>query len=160
MTAADPKRPTEVFFSYAHKDESFKDALLEALALLRNQGVISAWTDRDIDAGDEWAKAIDDNLERADVILLLVSNSFLASAYCYSKEMTRALERHEKGEARVIPIILRACDWTGAPFAKLQALPKDGKPISSWSNADEAYTDVATRLRKLLNKPPNAGRAT
>jgi hypothetical protein len=94
------------------------------------------------------------------VILLLVSKSFLASEYCYSKEMTRAMERHANGEARVIPIILKPCDWTGTPFAKLQALPANAKPISTWSDADEAYMDVVTKLRRVLGKPPpNAGRA-
>ena len=97
------------------------------LALLKPQGVIAGWHDRQIVAGTEWADQIGEHLESARIILLLVSSSFLASDYCYGKEMERAPEPHNKGETRVIPTILRPCDWHGAPFAKLQALPKDAK---------------------------------
>ena len=159
MTATAPKAPVDLFFSYAHKDEKFKDDLVDHLSVLRRNGVISAWHDRDINAGDEWAKAISENLEKADIILLLVSTSFLASNYCWSIEMERAMARHESGEARVIPVILKACDWKDAPFAKLQALPKDAKPIASWSSPDEAYVNVVEGIRKILGKaPPLAGR--
>lgn len=159
MTTTEPKAPVEIFFSYAHKDESFKSDLVDHLSVLRRKGVISAWHDRDIDAGDEWAKAISDNLEKANIILLLVSTSFLASNYCWSIEMDRAMARHASGDARVIPIILKPCDWSDAPFAKLQALPKDAKPIASWSSADEAYLDVVKGIRRVLDKgPPNAPR--
>ena len=84
----------------------------------------------------------------------LVSAAFLASDYCYDIEMKRALEKHEKGEARVIPIIIRPIDWSGAPFSKLQALPKDAKPVSSWANRDEAWTDVAKGVRKAIGELP------
>ena len=159
MTTTEPKAPVEIFFSYAHKDESFKSDLVDHLAVLRRKGVISAWHDRNIDADDEWEKEISENLEKAHIILLLVSTSFLASNYCWSIEMDRAMARHASGEARVIPMILKPCDWKDAPFAKLQALPKDAKPIVSWSNADEAYLNVVDGIRRVLGKaPPNAGR--
>ena len=154
MTATEPKVPTKIFISYSHKDESFKSDLLDHLSVLRRQGLVDPWNDRDIVAGEEWSDAIHANLEAADMILLLVSVGFLASDFCYSKEMTRAMERHANGEARVIPIILKPCDWTTAPFAKLQGLPKNAKPISTWSDKDEAYMDVVTSLRKVLGKPP------
>lgn len=154
MTATAPKAPVELFFSYAHKDEKFKDDLVDHLSVLRRKGVISAWHDRNIDAGDEWAKAISENLEKADIILLLVSTSFLASDYCWSIEMERAMARYESGEARVVPVILKPCDWSDTPFKKLLALPKDGKPITTWSSTDEAYVDVVMGIRKALGKPP------
>ncbi len=81
-------------------------------------------------------------------MLLLVSASFLASNYCYEIEMKRAIARHEAGEARVIPVILRACDWKNAPFAKLQALPTDARAITSWPNRDEAFAEVAHGIRE------------
>ena len=137
------KAPVEVFYSYSHKDEAIREELEEALTLLRRQGHIAGWHDRQIVAGQEWADQISKHLESARIVLLLVSSSFLASDYCYSKEMGRALERHEKGEAVVIPVIVRPCDWNEAPFAKLQPLPKDGTAVTSWANKDEAWTDVA-----------------
>jgi len=124
--------PVEVFYSYAHEDEAFRTTLEKHLSLLRRQGVITAWHDRHILPGTDWAQAIDEHLESASVILLLISADFLASDYCYGVEMQRALERHQANEARVVPILLRPVDWHGAPFAHLQALPTDVKPITSW----------------------------
>ncbi|MDF5710329.1 MAG: toll/interleukin-1 receptor domain-containing protein [Nostoc sp. S4] len=142
--------PVKVFFSYSHKDEALRDELATHLSMMKRQGIIEAWHDREISAGSEWANAIDDNLEVADIILLLVSANFLASDYCYDKEMTRAMERHETREARVIPIILKPTDWNGAPFGKLQALPKNAKPVTTWPDQDEAFLNVAQGIRKVV----------
>jgi hypothetical protein len=120
------------------------------LALLRRDGVISGWHDRKIIAGTEWKKEIGRYLTTADVILLLINADFLASDFCYLTELAEAMRRHERGEARVIPVILRACDWTSAPFGKLEALPTDAKPITSWPNQDEAFTDVAVGIRRAV----------
>lgn len=139
-----------VFFSYSHKDEALRDQLETHLAMLKNQGLIQAWHDRGIPAGSELDSSIKDSLETADIILLLVSSDFLASAYCYSREMARAMERHEEGTARVIPVILRDCDWHAAPFGKLLAVPTDGRAITLWPNIDQAFTDVARQIRKAL----------
>ncbi|MEH1800378.1 MAG: toll/interleukin-1 receptor domain-containing protein [Nostoc sp.] len=142
----------KVFFSYSHKDEVLRDELATHLSMMKRQGVIEAWHDREISAGSEWANAIDDNLEIADIILLLVSANFLASDYCYDKEMTRAMERHETREARVIPIILKPTDWNGAPFGKLQALPKNAKPVTTWQDQDEAFLNVAQGIRRVVEE--------
>ncbi len=139
-----------VFFSYSHKDEALRDQLEAHLALLKNQGLIDAWYDRRIIAGDDVDDAIFSNLETADIILLLVSSDFISSPYCYSREMTRAMERHNAGEARVIPVILRHCEWKSAPFGKLTAAPRDGKPIMAWPDRDEALTDVAKQVRRAV----------
>lgn len=142
--------PVKLFFSYSHKDEDLREELVKHLSILRRQGVIEAWHDRKIGAGREWAAEIDANLNDARIILLLISSDFLASDYCYDKEMMRAMERHEAGEAVVIPIILRPCDWQGGQFDKLQGLPKDCKPVTSWANRDEAFTDIARGIRKAV----------
>ena len=145
-----PAKAIEVFFSYSHKDEELRNELKKHLSILKRQGVITGWHDRRIGAGKEWEGEIDAHLNTAYIILLLISSDFLASDYCYDVEMKRAMERHEAGEARVIPIILRSCDWRGAPFGKLQALPKDTKPVTSWTNQDEAFTDVARGIRAAV----------
>ena len=146
----------KLFFSYAHKDEALRDTLATHLALLKRQGIITTWHDRDITAGTEWAQAIDSNLNTADIILLLISANFLTSDYCYDTEMHRALERHRNGEARVIPILLKPCDWKGAPFGKLQALPiahsAGAKPVTQWSNKDEAFTAIAVGIRQAAEE--------
>jgi inactive STAND/TIR domain len=143
----------EVFFSYAHEDENLRDDLAKQLKLLEKQGIISAWYDRQIVAGSEWGKAIDAHLNSAQVILLLISPDFLASDYCFDIEVTRSMERHQAGEAIVMPIILRPVDyWQKAPFGRLQALPTNAKPVTMWENRDEAFQIVAQGIRKAIEK--------
>jgi len=142
--------PIEVFYSYSHKDEELRDELEKHLSILRRQRVITGWHDRKIAAGREWAGEIDQHLNTAKVILLLISADFLASDYCYDVEMKRAMERHDNGEAQVIPVILRKVDWRGSLFGKLQALPTDAKPVTSWSNRDEAFANIAMGIRKAI----------
>jgi TIR domain-containing protein len=136
-----------IFFSYSHKDEDLRDQLETHLAMLKRQGVISAWHDRRLIAGTNIDTGIRQELDRAHIILLLVSPDFLASDYCYGVEMTRALERHAAGDARVIPVILRPCDWTHTPFGKLLAAPRDGKPVTKWTDPDDAFLDIARAIR-------------
>ncbi len=142
----------EVFYSYSHKDGKLRDKLETQLSLLKREGFIKSWYDRNISAGVEWSKEIDMHLTSAHIILLLVSPDFIASDYCYGIEMMKALERHEHEEARVIPIILRPTDWNTAPFGKLAALPRDGKAVTIWNNRDQAFLDVAKGIRKVIQE--------
>jgi internalin A len=137
------REAVRLVFSYSHKDEELRDQLETHLKLLQRQDVISTWHDRKIQPGEEWEDVIDENFKRADLILLLVSADFIASDYCYQIEMQTSLARHEKGEATVIPVILRTCQWQKAPFGKLQALPKGGRAVASRRNRDEVWTNVA-----------------
>jgi len=148
--ASETPQPLSVFISYSHKDEEFKDELVVHLANLRRQGKIRAWQDRDIEAGAEWDAEIKQQLESAEIILLLITPRFLASEYCYDKEMQRAMERHGAGTARVIPIIVKPCDWQDTPFSKLQVVPKDAKPITKWADQDEAFLDVVKGIRRSV----------
>jgi hypothetical protein len=143
--------PIDVFISYSHKDDAFREDLLNHLANLRRQGKIVAWHDRAIEAGEEWEAQIKGNLESARIILLLISPPFIASDYCYDIEMQRAFARHNEGTARVIPIIIRPCDWKDSPFSKLQALPKDAKAVTQWSDRDEAFLDVVQGIRRAVD---------
>jgi len=142
--------PLSVFISYSHRDEDFKDELVVHLANLKRQGKIRAWQDRDIEAGAEWDAEIQQQLEAAEVILLLITPRFLASDYCFDLEMQRAVERHNEGTARVIPIIVKSCDWQGTPFSKLQVVPKDAKPITKWDDPDEAFLNVVQGIRRAV----------
>ncbi|MFN6570103.1 toll/interleukin-1 receptor domain-containing protein [Dendronalium sp. ChiSLP03b] len=156
----------KIFFSYSQKDEALRDELATHLSIMKRQGIIETWHDREISAGSEWANEIDDNLNFADIILLLVSSNFLASDYCYDKEMKRAMERHETREARVIPIILKPADWSSAPFGKLQGLPKNIKPVTTWQDKDEAFLDIVRGIRRVVeeitksNTSPTSGTTT
>ena len=153
------EEPVRVFISYAHKDERFRLALEPHLKLLQRQRLIATWHDRLIKPGAEWKDVIDANLGHAKIILLLVSADFIASDYCWEIEMKRALERHEKGEARVIPVIIREAKWDTALFAKLQALPEKGKAVDLWQKKDQAWRSVADGIEKVaaeLRKKKNA----
>jgi len=143
--------PVDIFVSYSRQDEPSREALEKHLALLKARNLVRVWHDRRIVAGDDFTGEINEHLETSRIILLLVSSDFLDSDYC-ARETTRALERQKAGEARVIPVIFRSCDWHHAPFGRLQALPKDGKPVDEWSSRDQALRDVATVLRKIIER--------
>ena len=144
--------PTKIFFSYSHKDENLRDQLEAHLSMLKREGLIESWHDRRIIAGSPLKRSINERLEDSDVLLLLVSPDFLASDECYDKEMKRALERHQSGKIRIIPVILRPCDWHPTPFGSLLAVPRDGKPVTTWQNTDEAFLDVAKSIRNAIEK--------
>lgn len=122
--------PLEIFFSYAHEDESLMDDVRRQLIVHERNGRILKWHDRMIPTGSSWGKQIDDRLEQAAIILLFMSPHFIESRYCYEIEGQTALKRHSSGDAVVIPIILRPCAWEATPFGNIQALPKDAKPIT------------------------------
>jgi hypothetical protein len=159
-----PKRheralPVNVLIAYSHSDEALKDELIKHLSPLRRQGLIQDWHDRRIAPGADWNRDIDGHLSRCAIFLPLISADFINSDYCYGIEMARALERHEKGEATVIPVVLRPCVWTALPFGKLQALPRDGKPVTTWANQDEAFTDIVQGVRKAVEVLTGAERS-
>ncbi len=145
----------EIFFSYTHADETWREKIEVFLSTLKRERLIRTWHDRNILAGDEWASQIKAHLDVAPIILLLVSQNFIDSDYCWSVELKEAMKLHNASKARVIPIIIRPCDWKSTPkstpFTKLQALPKDGKPIVTWSNEDEALLDVARGIRRVVD---------
>ena len=146
--------PVTIFFCYAREDEALLNKLKTHLRPLQRQGLIDVWYDRDISAGTEWEQEIREHLNTAQIVLLLVSPDFIDSEYCYSIEMKRALERHARGEAKVIPIILRPVYWYGEPLGKLQALPTDGKPIRGpdWHDLDSALYDVTAGIHKVVEQ--------
>src|SRR3989442_8657703 len=129
-----------------------RDRLEDHLSNLKYRGLITTWYDREIRAGEEWAQQIDIYLNKAHIILLLISADFIASQYCYSIEMKQALERHERREADVIPILLRPVLFTDAPFAKLQMLPTNGKPVIQWRDRDSAFVDIAYGIERVAQR--------
>lgn len=153
----------KVFLSYSHVDENYRNELQKHLMSLQYQGMVESWHDRRIVAGEEWEGLIDSELKQADIILLLVSSDFIASRYCYDLEMTQALARHERGEAVVIPVILRSCHWTGLPFGKLQAATKDGKPVEKYPSVDDAFLEITQNIetvaKRLLAKSSSSNSA-
>lgn len=141
----------KVFLSYCHEDEDMKKELDKSLIMLKRNDKIETWNDRCLIAGSELECEILENLENADIILLLVSTDFLASQYCFETEMKIALERHKSKSAVVIPVILRRCDWLNSELRELVAIPKDGRPIKSWIDQDEAYFEVKQEIEKVID---------
>jgi len=144
--------PISLFYSYSHRDETLRQELEAHLSFLKRGNLIAEWHDRKIDGGGEWKAQIDHYIGTADIVLLLVSADFIASDYCWGEEMTKALARHERGEARVIPVILRPCRWMSTRLGKLQAVPKDAKAVSEWSNRDAAFDDIATAVERTVQE--------
>jgi TIR domain len=143
--------PIDVFISYSHQDNYWRVELEKHLSNLKRDREIADWSDRKIEAGSEWEAELQDKLESSPIILLLISSDFLASKYCYDVEMQRAIERHDAGTAKVIPIILRPCDWQYSKFSKLQVLPQDGAAVTLWKNQDSAFLDVVQGIRRSVD---------
>lgn len=144
--------PANIFLSYSHEDEAYRDRVEKHLALLKHEGLIMVWHDHRIGAGEPIDGAINRALETSDVILLLISAGFMSSNYCYSKEMTAAMERHADGRSVVIPVIIHPCDWHSSPFGGLKATPDNGKAVSQWANIEEAYSIIARDVRAAVGK--------
>lgn len=144
------KDKLNIFISFAHEDENMKNELDKHLAMLKRSNKIDVWTDKAILAGEEWDTSINEAIRRADIILLLISVDFNNSKYIWEKELAYAIDSHKNGTARVIPVILRKCEWKEMPYAMLQALPVGGTPINSFDDKDEAYTGVAKGIRDVV----------
>lgn len=144
----------KVFYSYSHKDEYLKDCFEAHMSGLRRKGYVEEWHDRKILPGQFWEESINSNIASADLVLFLVSSDFMASNYCYNVEVIKAVERHNNGLCTVVPIIIRECDWEGAPFESIQGLPTDMKPVISrhWHDQDEAFTNVVRGLKSIIRK--------
>lgn len=163
MAAGDEApKPITLFYSYSHKDAALRAELGEHLVPLERAGLIEVWHDRDMLPGDNVDHEIAEKLRTVDLVLVLVSTSFIKSSYCYDIELRRAIERHERGEARVVPIILRPCQWKLTPLKSLVALPIDGRPVTEWPNHDSAFNNVAEEVCRLvtalrLRRDPHPG---
>lgn len=140
----------KIFFSYSQHDKTYLDQLLRHLSSLRRSGKVAPWNDADILPGEEWDDAIKTQLAQADIILLLISPDFLATDYIWNVEITTAMKRHEQGEARVIPVFIRPCDWSDMPFGKLNGLPSKAKPISTFDDKDQAWLDVVNGIKRVV----------
>jgi hypothetical protein len=137
----------KVFVSYSHADKGLKDSLVKHLRPLEQESLIELWADHQISAGDDWDREIAKKLSEADMVLILVSIDFINSKYCHDVELGKALEREARGDAKVIPVVLRSCLWARSPLGRLKALPTDGKAVTTWNNIDEALTIVASGIR-------------
>lgn len=144
------KMANSAFISYSHTDEKALERLHKHLAMLRRDGDLSTWSDHKLLPGSKLGGDINLNLEKSAIFLALLSPDYLDSNYCYEKEFQHALKLAEAGRLRIVPVILEPCDWLASPFSEFMALPKDGKPISEWTNQNNAYLDVVTGLRRLL----------
>jgi hypothetical protein len=140
-----------IFISYAHEDEDLKKELDKHLKVLKRSSKIQVWQDRELIAGQEWDQTIMSELNKANIILLLISVDFNASDFIWDKELASAMKRHEEGTAHVVPIILRKCDWDSLPYAKLQALPRNATPVTEYPNRDDAFTEIAIGIEKLVD---------
>lgn len=147
--------PAQLFISYAHSDNKFKDKLEVALSVQKNTGKVEIWSDLEIMAGANWDEEIETHLRAADIIVLLLSDDFFASEYIWDKELPIVKERYEAKTAKVVPVLLRDCDWEDTEYRKIQAVPIEpyGRkllPISLWKNPSTAWNIVVKGIKKLI----------
>lgn len=148
------ERKVNIFYSYSHRDEELRERFEVHMAGLKRKGLIEEWHDRKILSGQNFENAIDKNLTNADIVIFFVSADFIASDYCYKNEVIKSVERHNQGHCTVVSVILRECDWEGAPFESIHGLPTDMKPVVSkhWNDTDEAFTNIVRELKKIIKK--------
>lgn len=151
------------FISYTHADTALKEQLVRHLAPLRREGLIDLWHDGMLHPGEHLDPTVQAALAASDVVILLVSADFIASEYCYEQEMLRAFARQRVGSVRVIPIILRPCQWKAVPIgndetlSEFVALPKDGKAVISWQDTDTALDNAVGAIRDMLKAGVGSG---
>lgn len=138
------------FISYAHEDRAHKNDLFKWLDALNWKDKINVWEDEQMGAGAEVDKVVKEQLAAADIIVLLVSIDFLASKSIKEVEFARAMERHEKGEALIVPVIVRECFWSMTPIGKLLCLPRDGVPVEDYEKKDKAWNEVVLKISEQL----------
>lgn len=132
----------KLFISYSHKDETLVSNFISHIAPLKNNEIISEWYDRKIETGEEFQIDIDNNLENADIICLMISSNFLSSIACL-KEKDDALDLRNKKGIRVIPVILSPCAWSiHKELSNLLAIPTDGKSITTFVDQNEGWLDA------------------
>jgi hypothetical protein len=144
---------TNVFYSYAQQDEDIQRALDTHLTPLKRSGLINVWHNRLLLAGDEWDAVVQQQLQQAQVIILLISADFLDSEKLWKQQLLPAIERHNNKQALVIPIIVRSCLWKQSILGSLQALPKSGNNIQSASqagNQDDVLYEVSQEIQKAI----------
>jgi TIR domain/Effector-associated domain 11 len=144
-------KSVKVFISYSKKDNELREELATHLASLRRRNKATIWDDRHIIGGELWDETIKSKLQESNIILFLVSANFIATDYIWDYEIPIAEEQRRKGESRVIPIILKPCQWTKLDFAKQQALPSKGLPISTFLDRDTAWLEVIEGIEKVIN---------
>jgi internalin A len=142
----------EIFFSYAHKDEVWLKRIETSLMGLVRRDLIHVWHDGNISQGTEWLAEMKERLEMSQIIVLLVSPDFIASDFCWNVEMPRVIERHQEGSARVIPIIVRPANWKKTLLQDFQALPRNGKALSTWKDKDSALQEVAEDIERIVER--------
>ena len=141
---------TTIFVSYSHKDEVYKDEFIAQLSGLKRAGYIKSWDDRKILPGEKWNEEIVNNLNTANLVIFLVSADFIASEYIHDIEIKAAKERSKNGEATIVPIIIRSCDFENSSLNDFQALPKNAQPVASFDDRDEAWMNVVNELKRII----------
>jgi internalin A len=139
-----------LFISYSHEDERFRDELRGALTAYERMGQLTIWDDTKIVPGQKWEPELLGKLEQAEIIVLLLSNDFISSDYCYLKEMAIARERDKAGVCAIVPIVVRACQYTKLELGDIQAILPGGKPIKQHKDRDAAWLEVTKQLDRVI----------
>jgi hypothetical protein len=144
--------PARIFYSYSRTDERFMAELNERLSKMRDEGLVETFWDRHIGPGLDWHSEITEELKDADVVLFLVSSHFLKSDYCRQVELPVTLEMHDCDLVRAIPIIIHPCEWQGTALGRLQALPRNGRPLTECPDKDDAWSEIVRGIQVAVEQ--------
>ena len=144
--------PPTLFISYSHKDAHLLDEFKAHLSPLKEAGTIATWDDQELIVGDKLEDSLQSHLESADMVAFLVSSDFLHSFSCYKKELLQVLARRKHQDVEVLPIIVRDCLWPHTPIADFVAVPADGHAVTSFSDRDAAWVNVAQQIKARVDQ--------
>lgn len=147
------KRKLKIFISYSHKNIKYKEKLLTSLEALKQSYEIEAWHDGMIEAGGNIDENVKRELEKSDIILLLITDSYLASYYCMKKELANAIEREKNNECKVIPVMFQESILVDTlSFFNHNRVPEDGKPIATgFKNQALGCTRAVKMIQKMID---------
>ena len=153
MTNSNSPFSVKIVYSYCHEDSRHRDDMEKSLALLKKEKLIEEWYDAKITPGRNIRSAVREKMIKADILVYLLSQNFIASSECM-KEWDWA--KSTKSEERLvfrIPIILEDCAWIDLlKDDDVKALPNDGKPISKFRNNATGWQQVYEGIKAVVDE--------
>ena len=153
MIMRNGKKKIKIFISYSHKNIKYKEKLLTSLEALKQSYEIEAWHDGMIDAGGNIEENVKCALKTSDLVLLLITDNYLASYYCMKKELLEAIEREKNNKCKVIPVIFQETVLSDTlSFFEHNRVPEDGKPIATgFKNQSLGCTHAVKMIQKMID---------
>ena len=145
--------PLGYIVSCAAEDNDLAQEFRERLACLQEESELREVALRDtVFSATAGEAAFGDLLQSVDLVFLLLSPDAFAETWSV---IHRALEQHDLGYLRAIPLVLRHCHWrNGTRLGRLSALPKDERSVCDHLDREQAWRRITGELKRYLQGMP------